>query len=75
MDKRSLWRTQEQELVARWNVAVARRNAVMAEISVAGGVSTNEMLALKATSARTELEAVRRQIARLKVEFNSGKRY
>jgi len=41
----------------------------------AGGVATSEALALKADSARTELEAVRRQIARLKVEFNSGKRY
>jgi hypothetical protein len=75
MDKRNLWRTQEQELVARWNAAVARHNAVMAEIGVAGGVATSEALALKADSARTELEAVRRQIARLKVEFNSGKRY
>ena len=75
MDKRSRWRTQEQELVARWNAAVAHHNAVMAEISVAGGAATSEALALKADSARTELEAVRRQIARLKVEFNSGKRY
>jgi len=75
MDKRSRWRTQEQELVARWNAAVAQHNAVMAEISVAGGVATSEALALKADSARTELDAVRRQIARLKVEFNSGKRY
>jgi hypothetical protein len=56
MDKRKAWRTQEQDLVARWNSALARHNDVLAEIALAGG-------------------AVRRKVARLKVEFNSGKRY
>ncbi len=30
---------------------------------------------LEADSARSEIEALRRQVARLKVAFNSGKRY
>ncbi|HEX6268292.1 MAG TPA: hypothetical protein VFZ81_15515 [Burkholderiales bacterium] len=75
MDKRKRWRTQEQELVARWNSAVARHKDVLAEIALAGGVSTSEALVLKADSARAEMDALRRQVARLKVEFNSGKRY
>jgi hypothetical protein len=75
MDKRKRWRTQEQELVARWNSAVARHKDVLAEIAQAGGVSTSEALVLKADSARAEIDAIRRQVARLKVEFNSGKRY
>ena len=75
MDQRKRWRTQEQELVARWNSAVARHKDVLAEIALAGGVSTSEALALKASSARAEVDALRRQVARLKVEFNSGKRY
>ncbi|HEX6317580.1 MAG TPA: hypothetical protein VFZ84_01815 [Burkholderiales bacterium] len=75
MDKRKRWRTQEQELVARWNSAVARHKDVLAEIAQAGGASTSEALVLKADSARAEIDAIRRQVARLKVEFNSGKRY
>jgi hypothetical protein len=75
MDKRKQWRTQEQELVARWNSAVARHKDVLAEIALAGGASTSEALVLKADSARAEIDAIRRQVARLKVEFNSGKRY
>ena len=74
MDKRKKWRTQEQELVARWNAAVARHKDVMAEIALAGG-STSEALVLKADSARAEMDALRRQVARLNVDFNSGKRY
>jgi len=75
MDKRKTWRTQEQELVARWNSAVARHQDVMREIAMAGGDATSEALVHKADSARAEMDAVRRQVARLKVEFNSGKRY
>lgn len=75
MDKRKQWRTQEQELVARWNSAVARHKDVLAEIALAGGGSTSEALVLKADNARAEIDAIRRQVARLKVEFNSGKRY
>jgi hypothetical protein len=74
-DERSQWRAQEQELVARWNAAVARHQDVLREIAQAGGGAASAALALKADSARAEMEAVRRQVARLKVEFNSGKRY
>jgi hypothetical protein len=75
MDRRKAWRAQEQDLVARWNAALARHNEVLAEIALAGGDSTSEALVLKAESARAEMDAVRRKVARLKVEFNSGKRY
>jgi hypothetical protein len=75
MDKRKTWRLQEQELVARWNTAVARHKDVLAKIALAGGESASSALALEADSARAEVDALRRQVARLKVEFNSGKRY
>ena len=75
MDQRKKWRTQEQELVARWNSALARHQDITAEVALAGGDSTSEALVLKADRARAEMDAVRRQVARLKVEFNSGKRY
>ena len=75
MDKRRTWRQQEQELVERWNSAVARHKEAMAEIAQAGGDATSLELALKADKARAEIDALRRQVARLKVEFNSGKRY
>jgi hypothetical protein len=75
MDKRKRWRTQEQELVARWNSAVARHKDVLAEVALAGGQSMSEALAAKVDGARAEMDAIRRQVARLKVEFNSGKRY
>jgi hypothetical protein len=75
MDKRKAWRVQEQDLVARWNLAVARHQGVLDEIALAGGDSTSEALVLKADGARAEMDSLRRQVARLKVEFNSGKRY
>ena len=75
MDKRKSWREQEQKLIERWNAAAARYREIQAEISLAGGDSTSEELVRKADSARAEMDAVRRQVARLKVEFNSGKRY
>ena len=75
MDKRSKWREQEAKLVARWNAAVAAHQAVMAEIALAGGEATSPALVNKAGEARAEMDAVRRQVARLKVEYTSGKRY
>lgn len=78
MDKRKRWREQEQAVVERWNAAAVRFREVQAEISrqaAAGSDSASEELRLKAESARAEMEAVRRQVARLKVEFASGKRY
>ena len=76
MDKRKVWREQEQQLVERWNAAAARQQDVNAEIlreQAASGPSAE--LLLKAEAARAEVEALRKQVARLKVEFNSGKRY
>ena len=64
MDKRSTWREQEQQLVARWNAANERYRAAHAGNQAA-----------EAEAARAELEVLRRQVARLKVEFTSGKRY
>ena len=79
MDKRKAWREQEQRLVERWNAATARQRDADAEISrqqpAPGQSGPGAELLLRAEAARAELEALRRQIARLKVEFNSGKRY
>ena len=64
MDKRTTWREQEQQLVARWNAASERFRAAHAG---------NQAAEVKA--AQEELELLRRQVARLKSEFNTGKRY
>ena len=64
MDKRNNWREQEQQLIARWNAANERYRAAHAGNQAA-----------EADAARAELELLRRQVARLKVEFTSGKRY
>ncbi|MDQ5849047.1 MAG: hypothetical protein M3544_08760 [Pseudomonadota bacterium] len=74
MDKRKVWREQEQRLVERWNAAAERYKLIQAEMAVPGGTPSEE-LRLKVESARAEIERVRREVARLKVEFNSGKRY
>lgn len=74
MDRRRQWRTQEQELVARWNTAVARHREALAQVAL-GGAAASAALVRDAERARAEMDAVRRQVARLKVEFNSGKRY
>ena len=71
MDKRKAWREQEQNLVERWNAAAARQRDAHAE---AARQSSPELL-LKVEAANAELEALRREVARLKVEFTSGKRY
>jgi len=78
MDKRKAWREQEQRLVESWNTAVARYRDVQAELEreqLAEGGRASEELRLKAETARAEIEAVRKRVARLKVEFSSGKRY
>ncbi|MGH8693591.1 MAG: hypothetical protein ACREVM_05100 [Burkholderiales bacterium] len=64
MDRRKTWRDQEQQLVARWNAANERFRAAHA------GKLSDEVAA-----ATAELETLRRQIARFKSEFNTGKRY
>ena len=75
IEKRKRWRAQEQELVARWNAAVARHAQVSAELASAGPQRQSADLALKMQSAQDELESVRRAVARIKVAFNSGTRY
>lgn len=76
MDKRRVWREQEQRLVERWNEVTTRYQGLHAEISrqASAGVVSPE-LTLQAERARADVEVVRRQVARMKVEFNSGKRF
>ncbi len=76
MDKRKLWREQEQQVVERWHAAQARYREVHAALQrqVDGGAGV-EALQRDVERARADIEAVRRQVARLKVEFTSGKRY
>ena len=73
LDKRRHWREQEQRLVQRWNAAAVRYQEVQAQIS-ASPAASEELKVLEQT-ARAEVDAVRREVAKLKVEFNSGKRY
>jgi hypothetical protein len=78
MDKRKVWREQEQRVVESWNTAITRYRDVQAELEReqrAAGGGASEELRLKAEAARAEVEALRKQVARLKVEFSSGKRY
>jgi hypothetical protein len=74
-DKRRTWREQEQRLVERWNAAAERYRVVQAEVSQLNGGALPEDLKAREMTARAEVDAVRREVARLKVEFNSGKRY
>jgi len=76
MDKRKRWREQEQQVVERWNAAEARYREVHAALQrQAGNGAEAEALKQEVERARADIEAVRRQVARLKVEFTSGKRY
>ena len=79
MDKRKAWQEQEQQLVERWNAAAIRLRVAQAALSSPpsenGDAAPHEEKVLKAKAARAELEAVRKQVARLKVEFSAGKRY
>lgn len=69
MDKRKAWREQEQQLVEMWNSAARRYR----EIVSLGGSDVESTS--KAAAVRAEIEALRKKVARLKSEFNSGKRY
>ena len=77
MDKRRAWREQEQDLVGRWNSAVERDRAVRLELSRHAelGEAASADLQQRAASARADMEAMRREVARMKVQFYSGKRY
>jgi len=74
VDKRKSWREQEQSLVARWNDAVERQRQLQRELSRQPDESAGE-LKQKELAVRSEIEGLRREVARLKVQFNSGKRY
>ena len=78
MQKRNLWRKQEEDLVQRWDAANERYRAIhqhqVAQPADAGAV-TREELQLKVQAALADIEALRRQVARLKREFISGDRY
>ena len=69
MDKRKAWREQEQQLIEKWNSAARRYR----EIISLGGPS--DEVTSKAAAVRAEIEALRKKVARMKAEFNSGKRY
>jgi hypothetical protein len=77
--RRSAWRQEEQRLVERWNEAMARYRAIQQELSTRapaqGGAAPEGEIAQKARAALAEIEALRRQVARLKREFLSGERY
>ena len=72
MDKRKTWREQEERLVARWTAANERHRNALAGLS---GAAPSAELKTEAQAALAEVESVRREIARLKVEFNQGRRY
>ena len=72
MDKRSTWREQENRLVARWTAANQRHRSALAGLEVQ---APSPEVKAEAAAAVAEVESLRREIARLKVEFNQGKRY
>ena len=79
MDNRRAWREQEQQLVERWNAATQRYHDALAEVTRQspphGDGTQTEACMRTAEAARAELEATRKQVARMKVEFSTGKRY
>lgn len=79
MQKLAVWRRQEQQLVERWNAAIERHRVVHEELSARraaqGDGAADDELVLKVRAAQAEIEALRRQVARLKREFISGERF
>jgi hypothetical protein len=79
MQKVAVWRRQEQQLVERWNAAVERHRVVHEELLARrvaqGDGAADDGLVLKVRAAQAEIEALRRQVARLKREFISGERF
>ena len=79
MQKRTAWRKQEQLLVERWSAATERYRVIHQELSARqlalGNGGPDDELVLKAQAALAEIEALRRQVARMKREFLSGERY
>jgi hypothetical protein len=72
MDKRSTWREQESRLMARWTAANERHRNALAGLDVQ---APSLEAKAEAAAAIAEVESLRREIARMKVEFNQGKRY
>jgi hypothetical protein len=77
MDKRKTWREQEEDLIARWNAAASRQQALQSQIlrQRDAGTEPDAQLLLDAERSRSEMESVRREVARMKVQFYTGKRY
>ena len=79
VDKRKAWREQEQQLIEKWNSAAHRYRDIMARIAredpFAAPDGPSEEIMSQAAAVRAEIEALRKKVARLKAEFNSGKRY
>jgi hypothetical protein len=77
MDKRKAWRAQEQALIERWNATATRQRDLQAEIARQSdaGAAPSPQLLLDAERSRSEMETVRREVARMKVQFSTGKRY
>jgi hypothetical protein len=77
--KRTVWRKQEDELVARWSEAAERHRLIHQEISARrlthGAAAPDEELSQRAQAVIAEIEGLRRQVARLKRQFLSGERY
>lgn len=77
MANTTVWRQQEQQLIERWREATERHRAAHAELAArtqADG-APDDALVEKAKAASAEIEALRRQVARLKRDFMTGKRY
>src|SRR6185369_5952234 len=72
MDKRKTWREQEERLVARWTAANERHRMALSGLS---SPEAGAEVKTEAAAALAEVESLRREIARLKVEFNQGRRY
>jgi hypothetical protein len=73
----TVWRQQEQQLVERWRAATERHRAAHAQLAARARTDSapDDALVLEAKAAGAEIEALRRQVARLKREFLTGKRY
>jgi hypothetical protein len=73
--KTAAWRQQEQDLVERWRAATERHRAAHAQLAARAPGAPDDALVLEAKAAGAEIESLRRQVARLKREFLTGKRY
>jgi hypothetical protein len=74
-NKVETWRSQEKALLERWNAAEERHRAAHAALAAHGGGAPDEALLQQVQASRAEMEALRRQVARLKREFLTGDRY